>query len=232
MLGNILGAMFIVGSLYLATQLSPTVQTETITPWNHQLGITNSLKSNGNRDASMAIQSVRRNAIAAIHRSGYRPIRESKYTTGSTSGYLESYLLSSECPCPIVAIPCPDILDGQLSGNDICDIYDGNLQGPIYNAGNSETLVCNRCDAPEDTTFNGESATNEVCAVADGNMPDGAIYNAGTSETLVCNRCDAPEDTTFNGESATNEVCAVADGNMPDGAIYNAGTSQTLVCGN
>ena len=140
MLGNILGVLFVVGSLYLASQLPPSkIPREEITPWNHQLGITNSLKSNGNRDASMAIQSVRRNAIGRVHRGGYRPIKESKYTTGSTSGYLV-YMLSSECPCPTTK--CPDILDGQLSGNDICNIYDGNLQGVTYDGGNSQTLVC------------------------------------------------------------------------------------------
>lgn len=139
MLGNILGAMFIVGSLYLATQLSTPVESEVIIPWNHQLGITNSLKSNGNRDASMAIQSVRRSVISAVHRGGYRPIKESKYTTGSTGGYLESYMLSTQCPCPLA---CPDILDGQLAESEICNIYDGNLEGTAYNAGNAQTLVC------------------------------------------------------------------------------------------
>ena len=95
MLGNILGVLFVVGSLYLASQLpAPKISREELTPWNHQLGIINSLKSNGNRDASMMIQSIRRNTIAAVHRGGYRPIKESVHTTGSTSGYLEAYVLS------------------------------------------------------------------------------------------------------------------------------------------
>lgn len=231
MLGNILGVLFVVGSLYLASQLPASkISKEEITPWNHQLGVTNSLKSNGNRDASMATQTVRRNIISAIHRGGYRQIKESKYTSGSTGGYLEAYMITSECPCPVII--CPDILDGQLSGTEICDVYDGNLpDGVAYNAGNAQTLVCNTCDVQEYTTFDGEAATNEVCTVGDGNLQDGAIYNAGNSETLVCNTCDVEEYTTFDGEAAPDEVCAVGDGNLPNGAIYNAGNSETLVCG-
>ena len=89
---NILGIMFLVGSLYIATRTSTPIVNKEI-PWNHQLGTTNSLKSNGNRDASMIIQTVRRNAIAAVHRGGYRTIKESVHTTGSTSGYLEAYVI-------------------------------------------------------------------------------------------------------------------------------------------
>ena len=184
MLGNVLGIMFLVGSLYIATQLSTPEKPKEITPWNHQLGKTNSLKANGNRDASMVIQAVRRNTIAAVHRGGYRPIKESTHTTGSTSGYLEAYMLSSECPCPIKV--CPAIFDGGLSGSEICKIYDGNRQGPVYDGGNSRTLVCNTCDAPPDTTFDGRTGSDEICIVADGTLPIGTTYDAGNSQTLVC----------------------------------------------
>jgi|688.fasta_scaffold00940_2 hypothetical protein len=184
MLGNILGIVFLVGSIYLITRSTPEVTQKELTPWNHQLGTTNSLKSNGNRDASMIIQSVRRSAIAAVHRGGYRPIKETTHTTGSTSGYLEAYMITSDCPCP--PKPCPDILDGQLSGSEICDIYDGNLQGAVYDGGNSRTLVCNQCDAPPDTVFDGMAGADEVCVVADGTVPNGMPYDGGSSRTLVC----------------------------------------------
>jgi hypothetical protein len=228
MLGNILGIVFLVGSLYLVSQLPTSkIPEKEITPWNHQPGITNSLKSNGNRDASMIIQSVRRNAISAVHRGGYRPIKETKYTTGSTSGYLEAYILSSECPCPPV---CPDILDGKLSSNEICVVYDGNLRGGTYDAGNSRTLVCNVCDARPDTTLDGEMAIDEICNVVDGTLPNGMPYDAGNSQTLVCNVYDARPDTTLDGENGLAEICSTADGTLPNGMPYDAGNSRTLVC--
>ena len=88
----------------------------------------------------MAIEALRRRTIAAVHRTGYRPIKESVHTSGSTSGYIESYMLTSVCP-PVAKTDI--ILDGEGAGDDICAVYDANIEGgAVYDAGNANTLVC------------------------------------------------------------------------------------------
>lgn len=140
MLGNILAVMFIAGSIaYLGTRvIQPDESVKPLTPWNEQPGKTNSLKSNGNKDMSMATEALRRRAVAAVHRFGYRPIRESVHTKGSTSGYLESYMLTSICP------PGQKedlILDGENADDELCLVYDGSGD-KAYDAGNATTKVC------------------------------------------------------------------------------------------
>ena len=142
MVGNLLGVLFLVGSIgYLVTHMSSDpkpVTPEELTPWNHQVGKTNSLKANGNKDMSMATEAVRRRAVAAVHRFGYRPIRESVHTTGSTSGYLESYMLTSICP---PGQKQDLILDGEQADDELCLIYDGSGDF-VLDAGTAGTKVC------------------------------------------------------------------------------------------
>jgi hypothetical protein len=141
MVGNLLALLFLAGSIgYLvATRDTPKlVSPEELTPWNHQYGKTNPLKANGNKDMSMATEAVRRRAIAAVHRFGYRPIKESVHTTGSTSGYLESYLLTSICP---PGQKQDLILDGEQADDELCLVYDGSGDTAL-DAGNAGTKVC------------------------------------------------------------------------------------------
>lgn len=143
MIGNLLGILFLAGSIgYLVTHMNSEpkpITPEELTPWNHQLGKSNSLKANGNKDMSMATEAVRRRAVAAVHRFGYRPIRESTHTTGSTSGYLESYLLTSICPPGEKKQDL--ILDGENADDELCLVYDGSGESAL-DAGNAGTKVC------------------------------------------------------------------------------------------
>ena len=142
MLGNILAGLFIAGSIiHLVSRVNAEkTASAPLTPWNEQPGGSNSLKSNGNKDMSMAIEALRRRTIAAVHRSGYRPIKESVHTSGSTSGYLESYMLSSVCP---TVAKTDLILDGETAADELCAVYDANIEGGgVYDAGNANTLVC------------------------------------------------------------------------------------------
>ena len=142
MWGNLLAGLFIAGSIaHLVSRIATEQTPETpLTPWNEQPGSSNSLRSNGNKDMSMAIEAIRRRTIAAVHRTGYRPIKESVHTSGSTSGYIESYMLTSVCP-PVAKTDI--ILDGEGAGDDICAVYDANIEGgTVYDAGNANTLVC------------------------------------------------------------------------------------------
>ena len=86
----------------------------------------------------MATEALRRRAVASVHRFGYRPIRESTHTAGSTSGYLESYMLTSICPPG----QKQDLtLDGETAGDELCLVYDGSGD-TVYDAGNAGTKVC------------------------------------------------------------------------------------------
>lgn len=142
MVGNLLALLFLAGSIgYLVTttQRAKPITPEELTPWNHQYGKTNSLKANGNKDMSMATEAVRRRAIGAVHRFGYRPIKETTHTTGSTSGYLESYLLTSICPS---GQKKQDVIyDGEMAGDELCMVYDGSGDLAL-DAGNAGTKVC------------------------------------------------------------------------------------------
>ena len=86
----------------------------------------------------MATEAVRRRAIGAVHRFGYRPIKESTHTTGSTSGYLESYMLTSICP---PGQKQDLILDGEQADDEFCLVYDGSGDTAL-DAGNAGTKVC------------------------------------------------------------------------------------------
>ena len=96
MIGNILAVLFIAGSIALLgtrTQTPKTSTPEELTPWNHQLGKTNSLKANGNRDASMWIERTRR---LAIQSNPTQWIHETHTMTGSTSGNAELRLTATK----------------------------------------------------------------------------------------------------------------------------------------
>ena len=88
---------------------------------------------------SMATEALRRKTIAAVHGLGYRPIKESIHTLGSTSGYLESYILTYNVPP--VCRPRDLVLDGETAQDDLCDVYDGSGTN-AYDAGSAGTKVC------------------------------------------------------------------------------------------
>jgi hypothetical protein len=94
-------------------------------PFNEATGKERSFV-NKERDASLWIEATRRKAIAKAYRPTLecgiqKTIKETKYTTGSTSGALEAYILSNFGRiCPIV---CDEIV---YTDNDGGPIFDGN----------------------------------------------------------------------------------------------------------
>lgn len=141
MIGNLIGVAFLVITTAAAFMTSqPEPETTAITPWNDQPGTTNKLKSNGNRDISMVTELARRRAIATVHRYGYRPIRETKLTSGAVNGHLEAYILTGVCP---LGTAIELIMDGEAAANENCAVYDGETNsGREYDGGNAQTLVC------------------------------------------------------------------------------------------
>lgn len=76
-------------------------------------------------DSSMWTETVRRSTIGKAYRPdwccGAKTIKETQYTTGSTSGVVEAYFLSSFGR--ICADPCEEVI---YSGNDGGCVLDGN----------------------------------------------------------------------------------------------------------
>jgi hypothetical protein len=108
---------------------------EPITPWNEQVGKTRSLQAKG--DASLATEMLRRRTIQALGRINPNKIKESRTLIGSTTGALETFMISGICP-----LLGPNIrFDGGSAGDEFCPLDDdGN--GPSYDAGGASTEVC------------------------------------------------------------------------------------------
>lgn len=97
MVGNILAVLFLAGSIALLGTRTQTpkapIKPEELTPWNHQLGKTNSLKANGNRDMSMWTERIRRLAIQSNREQW---IHETHTMTGSANGHVEARLTATK----------------------------------------------------------------------------------------------------------------------------------------
>ncbi len=99
-------------------------------PFNEATGKERSFV-NKERDASLWIEATRRRTIAKVHRPTWecglqKPIKETRTTTGSTSGALEAYIISNFGRiCPPV---CTDV------------IYDDNNGGPVFDGNGTDIL--------------------------------------------------------------------------------------------
>jgi hypothetical protein len=103
-------------------------------PFNQSTGKERSFV-NKTGDSSMWTESARRIAIGKAYRPdwcfGSKTIKETKHTTGSTSGVIEAFFLSAFGRiCPEV---CTDIIyDGNVPGDICCNIvYDGNVDEDV-----------------------------------------------------------------------------------------------------
>lgn len=92
-------------------------------------------------DASMATEYKRRRAIQSVGRLNKYKIKESRTSTGSTTGALETFNISGICPCLVY---CPEydiIMDGGNENSNFNCVYDGDGD-IVYDAGNENTKVC------------------------------------------------------------------------------------------
>ena len=113
----------------------PTVTYNAKPLWGEQVGRTRSLQAKG--DASMATEMIRRRTIQALGRINKYKIKESRTLFGSTTGAVETFMLSGICP-----LPPPNIrFDGGGAMDEFCALDDdGN--GISYDAGGPNTEVC------------------------------------------------------------------------------------------
>ncbi len=91
-------------------------------------------------DASLAIERVRRRAIQGAGRVAKYKLKETHTQLGSTTGALETYFISSICPCPPSCLPYDVVYDGGDENDEFC-AYDGD--GTVaLDAGDDTTKAC------------------------------------------------------------------------------------------
>jgi len=143
----LLGSIVLYGAYqYWRVDLS-TVPKTLKTPWGEQVGRTRPIQSK-NGDASMATEARRRRTIQGASCEELYKLKESRTTTGSATGAIETYFLTSVCPPrpkKSVVVPqavCDFVFDGGQAGDDYCAVLDDEDGMTVYDAGNADTKVC------------------------------------------------------------------------------------------
>jgi hypothetical protein len=149
------------------------ITTKYISPWNNQQGRTRDLQSLKG-DASQYIELRRRQTIQQSGRLQPSKIKETKTQIGSTTGALETFMLSAICPKLIYCFQKDIIYDGGNEQNEFCPIPGSGTK----DAGNELTNVC--CPQ-KDIIYDGGNEQNEFCPIVGIDTKDG-----GNDLTKVC----------------------------------------------
>jgi len=112
------------------------ITTKPISPWNNQEGRTRDLQSLRG-DASQYIELRRRQTIQQAGRLQPSKIRETKTQIGSTTGALETFMLSAVCP-KLICCPKDIIYDGGNQNDEFCPISGTDTK----DGGNELIKVC------------------------------------------------------------------------------------------
>lgn len=110
--------------------------------WGEQVGRTRSIQSK-NGDASMATELTRRRTIQMVGQESPSKIKETRTSSGSGTGAIESFFLTTICPafCKI----CKDydiIFDGGYIDSEFCPVLNDEDGSIVYDAGGIDTIVC------------------------------------------------------------------------------------------
>lgn len=122
---------------YTGYQKQEELNYKPTTIWNNQEGRTRDLQSLKG-DVSQYIELKRRQTIQQVGRLNISKIRETKTQIGSTTGAVETFMLSAVCPKLICCINQDIIYDGGDETNEFCPISGTDTK----DAGNSLTKVC------------------------------------------------------------------------------------------
>ena len=138
---NILGISFL-GILglyvgYTGYQKQKEINYKPVSPWYQQEGRTRDLQSMQG-DASQYIEKRRRQTIQQAGRLQPYKIKETKTQLGSTTGALETFMISGICP-KLICCPADIIYDGGNAQDEFCPISGTDTK----DAGNEKTKVCN-----------------------------------------------------------------------------------------
>ncbi len=135
---GVLTILFTYGVYYAWKETRPVVQKTLITPWGEQVGRTRPIQSKTG-DASMATERTRRKTIFTSSRMYPEKIKESRTTTGSVTGAIETFFLTGMCPPVLIDL----ILQGDGVSDENCLVLDGTSGTNVYDAGGVTTTVCN-----------------------------------------------------------------------------------------
>lgn len=135
---GVMGILFTYGLYYAWKETRPVVQKTLITPWGEQVGRTRPIQSKTG-DASMATEQTRRKTIFTSSRMYPEKIKESRTSTGTTTGAIETFGITGLCPAVLIDL----VLQGDESESNNCVILDGdNREGLVYDGGNAGTTTC------------------------------------------------------------------------------------------
>ena len=135
---GVLGILFSYAIYHVWKETRPVVQKTLVTPWGEQVGRTRPIQSKTG-DASMATERIRRKTIFTSNRLYPEKVRESRTSTGSATGAVETFFLSGMCPPVLLDL----ILQGDSVTDENCLVLEGNSDGITYDAGGVNTTVCN-----------------------------------------------------------------------------------------
>jgi hypothetical protein len=200
-----------------------------ITPWGEDTGKTHHSQSKTG-DASMVTELRRRQAIQQVGRINKYKLKESRTQFGSTTGAVETFMLSTVCPphCPPIC-PSDAIYDGGDQSANYCPILDDQGDGPILNAGDHDVIVCGQRVCPSDMIFDGGNQANEFCPILD-HQVSGTALDAGNRDVIVCGQRICPSDMIFDGGDQSANYCPILD-HQVSGTALDAGNQNTKACG-
>ena len=135
---SLLGALGLYASYVTWTHTPVTEPQRPPSLWGQQVGKTHAIQSM-HGDASMSTERVRRRVIQSSGRLNKSAIKETKTLLGSTTGAIETFMISGICP-PLCIPKCPtDII---FDGGDETSIFCPIPGTTDYDAGNDNTKVC------------------------------------------------------------------------------------------
>lgn len=135
---GVLSILFTYTAYSVWKRTRPVVHKTLITPWGEQVGRTRPIQSKTG-DASMATERTRRKTIFTSNRMYPEKVKESRTTTGSTTGAVETFGITGLCPAVLIDL----LLQGNESESNNCIILDGDSgEEIVYDGGNADTTTC------------------------------------------------------------------------------------------
>jgi hypothetical protein len=164
-----------------------TIPQNPITPWGENTGKTHHIQSK-HGDASMMTELRRRQAIQQVGRLDKHKLKESRTQFGSTTGAMETLMLSGICPplpCPIIC-PSDIIYDAGGQTDEFCPILDAQASGAILDAGGESDEFCPILDAEvSGVTLDAGNRGDNLCPIVC-SPGSGILLDAGNQNTKAC----------------------------------------------
>jgi hypothetical protein len=148
--------------------------------WGEQVGKSKVIQSKTG-DASMSTELTRRRAIQQAGRLDRSKIKETRTSSGTTTGAIETFFISSICP-PLPFISITNFFDAGISWSEFCNVLDGN-GSIVYDGGSVSVSTCSRPTCPSNLVFL-DAENDQYCITMDGSGD--LIYDGGNQTTTFC----------------------------------------------